>query len=135
MVKIIDASVAIKWFVSERGQDAALGILKDLLDDPSEFAVPELFYFELANVFNRLVPNPNKGQIEVLSTVLSLGMHRFSMTRELSDQIRHFQARGLSGYDAAYVALAKIVKGRWLCFDKKAHQKIKHLGLSTLLDS
>lgn len=133
MVQVIDASVAIKWFVEEDGQDEALHILAGMLDNPGHFAVPELFYFELVHILYRLVPSLNKGQNEVLGQVLTLGIHRFSMTPDLNTQIRHFQGMGLSGYDAAYVGLAKMLKGVWLTFDREAHLKVARFKVSRLL--
>ena len=39
----------------------------------------------------------------------------------------------LSGYDAAYVALAHLLKGLWITCDRKAHARVAGLGLSELL--
>jgi predicted nucleic acid-binding protein len=132
-VRIIDASIAIKWFVVEPGRDRALQILKDVLDDPTQFAVPELFYFEINHIFHRLILEPNPDQIDLLYHVVKLPLMRFVMDKELCEQTGVFQGLGLSGYDAAYIALAKILNGFWLTFDQKAHQQIKHLNLSKLL--
>lgn len=134
MVRIIDTSVAIKWFVLEQKRETALSVLEDLFKNPSRFAVPEVFFFELSHVFNRLIPHPSKEQLELLKSFLHIGLNRFSMTSELQESIRWIQGLGLSGYDAAYVAIAKIIKGQWITFDAKAHQKIRHLGLSLLLE-
>ena len=60
-------------------------------------------------------------------------MNRFSMSTEMCSGIGYFQSLGLSGYDAAYVTLAKEVKGIWLTFDGKAHKKIASLKLSRCL--
>ncbi|MBI2339413.1 MAG: type II toxin-antitoxin system VapC family toxin [Deltaproteobacteria bacterium] len=133
MVPIIDASVAIKWFVEEKGRESALEILQNILESPQTHAVPELFYFELANAFNRLVPVPNEGQLKLMDQVLVLALRRFSMTGELFDLTRKYQRMGLSGYDASYVALAKMLKGIWLTFDETAHRKIAPLKISRLL--
>jgi predicted nucleic acid-binding protein len=133
MVRIIDASVAIKWFVDEAGRERALEVLKDVLHNPRSFAVPELFFFELAHVFYRLHPNPSQVQVQLLSDVTVLGVHRFAMTPELLKETRYYQKAGLSGYDAAYVALAKLLKGKWLTFDAIAHKKVARTKLSELL--
>lgn len=133
MVQIVDASVAIKWFVKESGTELALEILEKIINNPKNFAVPELFYFELAHVFRRVIPTPSEKQLELLTETLNLGVYRFSMTTELLKELGTFQDLGLSGYDAAYVGLAKITKGRWLTFDRKAHALIEHLHLSELL--
>ena len=133
MVQIVDASVAIKWFVEEKGRDVALKVLQRLLENPKAFAVPEIFYFELVHVFHRLVPHPASDQLDLLATLITLGIHRFSMTPEFLSEIRSIQKLGLSGYDGAYVALAKLLQGRWLTFDEQAHRCIAHLQLSEVL--
>jgi len=133
MVRIIDASVAIKWFVDEHDREKAIQILEEIINNPTNFAVPELFYFELAHIFNRLIINPSDIQLELLSQIAILGFHRFSATPALLIEIRRFQKLGLSGYDAAYVGLARMTKGKWITFDRQAHEKIAHLKLSEVL--
>lgn len=133
MVRVIDSSVALKWFLDEPGRDRALAVLAEVLRDPEGFAVPELFFFELAHVFNRLIPEPTKNQLELLDQLTLIGIPRFSMTAELLREVRRFQRMGLSGYDGAYVGLAKMLKGRWITFDQKAHAQISSLGLSGTL--
>ncbi len=133
MVRVIDASVALKWFLLEEGRDRALALLEEVLKDPPGFAVPELFYFELAHVFNRAVPEPGPMQSELLQQVMVLGIQRFAMTPDLLQEVSSLQRLGLSGYDAAYVALAKLVEGQWVTFDRRAHEQIAHLGLSQIL--
>lgn len=134
MVRIIDTSVAIKWFVHEKGRDNALVLLNDLLEAPESFAVPELFYFELSHVFNRLIPNPRDTQLELFDQIINIGINRFSFTPELFKYLQKYQNMGLSGYDASYVALAYMLKGIWITFDKKAHSKIASHRLSQVLE-
>jgi predicted nucleic acid-binding protein len=133
MVTILDASVAIKWFVRESGHEAALAVLANLFAGPKRFAVPELFFFELVHVFNRLIPDPPPDQWNILHAVLDCGLPRFAMTPTLATEVRKLQTAGLSGYDAAYVALARELRGTWLTCDEKAHQKIKAMGISRIL--
>ncbi|HXK60957.1 MAG TPA: hypothetical protein PLP42_13795 [Acidobacteriota bacterium] len=78
MVRIIDASIGIKWFVEEKGRETALGLLANVLAKPSNFAVRELFFFELIHVFHRVLPNANDTQLALLEKVLILGIPRFS---------------------------------------------------------
>ena len=133
MVRVIDASVAIKWFVDEDRRETALGILDEAIDDPRAFAVPELFFFELGHVFHRLIRRPTAEQVGLLETVIDLGIVRFNMTRELLRGIGRFQRIGLSGYDSAYVALAEQLEGQWITFDGQAHKLLRKTGLSQLL--
>lgn len=133
MVQVIDTSVAVKWFVEEPGRPAALEVLDQLFGRPQEFVVPELFYFELVHIFNMAFPEPSFTDLSLLDTLFKMGIVRLSMTEELSQGIRHFQKMGLSGYDAAYVAVARMVKGTWVTFDRKAHKRVASLKLSRLL--
>lgn len=133
MVEIIDASVAIKWFIEEDGRETALDILSQVLSKPQAFGVPELFYFELAHVLNRVLGKLSPSQKHLYESTLHLGINRFPMNPELYRTICEFQTIGLSGYDAAYVAVAKSVSGIWLTFDAKAHKLIQEHGLSRCL--
>ncbi len=133
MADVIDASVAIKWFIEEPGRDNALVVLKKFVHNPNFYAVPELFFFELTNIFNRLISKPTSVQIELLEYVLLSGVHRFAMTPELSRLQRKYQHLGLSGYDASYVAVAELLHGKWITFDEKASKKIKNTKLIELL--
>lgn len=134
MVRVVDTSVAVKWFVEEAGRESAVKIFETMVATPGEFAVPELFYFELVHVFNSVVPHPNDGQLRVMENVLGLGIHRFPMSPSFFAKVQKFQRMGLSGYDAAYVSLAEMTGGKWLTFDRKAHQKIARLHLSEILE-
>lgn len=133
MVKVIDTSVAVKWLVEEEGRAPALAIFEEVLSAPGNFAVPELFYFELAHVFNSAVFHPTVEEEKILEYIWTCGIQRFSMTPELAAYIRSFQKMGLSGYDAAFVAVARMVKGTWVTFDRKAHKRVASLKLSRLL--
>ncbi len=133
MVKIIDASIGIEWFLNSPRQQKVLDVMEEVLKSPRSFAVPELFFFELTHVFHRVIPTPTKKQLGLFEGVMKFGLQRFSMSSELFREVRKFQARGLSGYDSAYVALAKLLHGKWITLDQKAHSKIEDLKLSEVL--
>jgi hypothetical protein len=52
------------------------------------------------------------------------------MTPPLLDEMRGLQRLVLSGHDAAYVELAKLLDGQWVTFDRRAQVRIAHLGFS-----
>jgi predicted nucleic acid-binding protein len=132
MVEVVDASVAIKWFVDESGRQQALEVLHHVLSKPDKFFVPELFYFELAHVLRKVVTIGPREQ-HLFEKLLALPLGRMPMNQNIFLAAQKFQDLGLSGYDAAYVAVAQIVGGCWLTFDEKAHAKVAHLGLSKCL--
>jgi predicted nucleic acid-binding protein len=67
--------------------------------------------------------------------LLSNGILRQPFTESLAAQAEFFLAKGLTGYDACYAALARELGGIWLTFDSKAHKKIQNQKLSHLLSA
>lgn len=134
MVKVIDASVAIKWFVREEDSESALDILNDLYTHPHHFMVPELFFFELWSVLYRLIPSANLSRTqEKFFNLCNCGVERHPFSETLAQSSIEFIQRGLSGYDATYAGLAKLMNGKWITADVKAHRKIEDFKVSVLL--
>lgn len=135
ILQIIDASVAIKWFVpGEAGREAALGILDRVRDVPAEFAVPELFFNEMLAVLTRLAGRDGAAVRSYLDALQDLGFERIGNGRELLGCAADLACSyGLTGYDALYAATAKLTAGCWLTADERAHRKIRHLRLSKLV--
>lgn len=133
MIWVIDASVALRWFLAQEEHPHADAVLQKVIDKPDFFIVPELFCFEIFSVLCRLHPSPIETYIEGVLPIIQSGIIRQPMTKDLAVNAGLFTKKGLTGYDAAYAALAKEVKGIWLTFDQKAHNRIKDEGLSHLL--
>jgi len=131
MVQILDASVVLKWFFEEEGSELAMRYLEQVLNQPRNFAIPELLFYELQNILFRI--KLNSEQKKLFESALRLGWKRFPCTAELSRLTAEYQALGLSGYDASYCALAKFLNGVWITADQKAFQKVRHTRLAKLL--
>ena len=125
MIWVIDASVAVRWFIEEEAHLNADEILSRLIDRPDTFAVPELFAFEVYAVLQRLHPAGLKAYREGVVPLLRSGLFRQPMTESLAVSADRFVRKGLTGYDASYAALAKDMKGFWLTYDEKAHRLIE----------
>jgi predicted nucleic acid-binding protein len=134
MIWVIDASVAIKWFILEEAHPAAEEVLTALIARPRSFAVPELFAFEVFSVLYRLHPQPRLVFEEGLLPLLQGGLLRMPMTKNLATLAQRFIQLGLTGYDACYAALARDLSGLWLTYDQKAHQAIKKEKVSWSLE-
>ena len=134
MIWVIDASVAIRWFIEEESNPLADQILGKLIDQPESFAVPELFCFEVYSVLLRIHPSGMNVFKEGLIPILQGGLFRQPMTEKLSRMAYRYVQLGLTGYDACYAALAKDLKGVWLTFDQKAHQAIERENVSWFLE-
>jgi predicted nucleic acid-binding protein len=133
MIWIVDASVALRWFIEEEAHGHADDVLNRMVDEPRRIAVPELFSFEVFAVLHR--PHPDAVQVftKAVSPLLQGGIFRQPMTEDLALKASRFVRLGLMEYDACYVALAKDMKGLWLTFDHKAHRLIEKEKISCLL--
>lgn len=130
MIWIVDASVAVRWFVEEETHPIAEAVLERIVDAPGRFAVPELFAFEVYAVLQRVHPDGLAVFRKGILPLLQGGVFRHPMTEELAAAADRFVRLGLTGYDACYAALAEDMKGLWLTFDRKAHRLIEDQGVS-----
>jgi len=122
MIWIVDASVAVRWFLKNESHPNADAILRGLIDHPESFAVPELFSFEVYAVLCRTHPSGHDVFVKGMMPILNSGIYRQPMTEKLAQQATRFVKKGLTGHDACYAALAYEMKGSWLTFDEKAHR-------------
>jgi predicted nucleic acid-binding protein len=132
---VLDASVALKWFVPDEPLAAeAQEVLTAIEQDPRPYAVPELFQNEVLAVLCRL-PDATAARVqEALSLLEGLGLARIGNGHDLLQRAAEL-ARGwnLSGYDAVYVALAELVQGQWLTADRRAARKVRRPALVRVL--
>ncbi|MCP4630694.1 MAG: type II toxin-antitoxin system VapC family toxin [bacterium] len=56
MIWIIDASVAVRWLIEDENHPHADSVLENAVENPQNFAVPELFAFEVYSVLQRMHP-------------------------------------------------------------------------------
>ncbi|MDO9514740.1 MAG: type II toxin-antitoxin system VapC family toxin [Syntrophales bacterium] len=132
MVWVIDASVALRWFIEDEKHPNADEVLRCVVSAPELFAVPELFSFEVFSVLSRIHPSGRDAFIRGVIPILNGGILRYPMTEKLATRASGFVKKGLTGYDACYAALARETKGLWLTFDARAHacltgERVSHL--------
>lgn len=127
---VLDASVAVRWYLSEEAHAGADAILERLIREPELFAVPELLFFEVLSVLARRHPRPLDTYQEAFLPVVEGGIFRHPMTATLAAHCAPFVARGLTVYDACYAGLAVELEARWLTFDRRAHERIAGDGIS-----
>ena len=134
MIWIVDASVAIKWFVpTEEYREQVLQVLEDIQKSPQRFGVPELFFNEVLTVLCR-VGDHVQNVIMDIDRMENLGLNRVGNGHELLEEtVRSSKKYHLTGYDALYVATAKLMKGVWLTADYKAYKRITDPGLACFL--
>jgi predicted nucleic acid-binding protein len=102
---ILDTSVVLKWFAEEqRGSEAAHGLRDDYEAGRLSVTVPALLFLELLNVAGRRWTWDETALLELAD---SLGDLLFEVAEPELQLVASWVARGLTAYDAAYVALAE----------------------------
>jgi predicted nucleic acid-binding protein len=105
---VIDASVAVKWFLDEPETQAALALQADFLEGRLSIRVPSLFPFEVLNalVFSRRFRNPELAEaardIDRMDFV-TLPLVGPFMERTVATALRS----RVTIYHASYLALAE----------------------------
>lgn len=125
---VIDASVALKWFLIEDGSEAAADLLPAILGGQCIGLVPELFYHEVFAVMVRKHPDPAAWAGRGFAWLESLPLVRRPMDSVLTRIAERFCRMGLTGYDATYAALAEESGAPWLSFDQRAAAALGNPG-------
>ena len=130
MKYVVDASVALRWFIEGERHENADAVLRRVVDHPEVFAVPELFGYETLAVLFRRHPRPLMTFEEGILPLMQSGLLRYPLTASIARRAARFVGFGLTGCDAVYVALAEELGALWLTFDGKAHSLIEQERLS-----
>jgi len=134
MTYVLDASVALKWYLPGRGTERADRVLRALLQSPGQFTVPELFLYEVLAVLYRHHPRAHEIYRRHVGRIVRSGVLRYPLTPGIVERIPFFIGKGLTEYDAAYAALAQEMGGLWLTFDTKVHGLIADERISVDLN-
>lgn len=117
---VVDSSVVAKWFLTETGSERAIQLRDRFATGKLKLAVPSLLFYEVMNALR------HSGSFEKPDLVLaarSLSMYRFDIWRprgrllELSTELS--VEKGLTVYDACYVALAKRIGSKVITEDRE----------------
>jgi predicted nucleic acid-binding protein len=105
---VLDASVVIKWFRSqgERHVDPARALRNAFEAGELIVFAPPLLRLEIVNVAGRRWGWGEASLVDLAAGLDDLG---FELTEPDLVRVAHWTARGLTAYDAAYVAVAEAV--------------------------
>lgn len=121
---VLDASVALRWYLQEERSESADAVHHRIVEEPALFAVPELFGYEVFSVLHHVHPRPWETFREGILPFLQSGILRYPLTEAVAHKAARFAGLGLTGYDAMYAALAEELGACWLTFDAGAHARI-----------
>ena len=122
---VVDASVVIKWHVTEVHTDAALRLLRD---DAPALHVPDLVFPEVGNILWKKVRRGDLTEEQArgighLVAVAPLAVHPSAPLLEAALEIA--MRTGRTVYDSLYVALAVQMDGRLVTADEKLYNALK----------
>jgi len=133
-MRVLDTSVIIKWLIDEEDTPKALEFQKDHIDDKERIVVPELIFYEVANVLatkSSLLQKDTEDALiflfEIELETYSLSLSEFILSLSLSYEYK------ITIYDACYVALSQVLRCEFITADKKLFEKIKPLANVKLL--
>ena len=120
---VLDASVLLKWFVEEEGQSRALSYRQRHLEGKEVIALPELAFYEIANVF---VARTKLSALEIKGNIHQLLAYGFEVASfaELPGIVEVARRYQVTIYDAAYAALAKLLKCPFVTADGRLAKKL-----------
>lgn len=103
---VLDASVVLKWFRDEGERHRAQARSLRLSFEAGELVViaPPLLQLEIVNVAARRWGWDERALLELAAALHDLG---FELRQPALDSVARWTARGLTAYDATYVALAE----------------------------
>lgn len=116
MTVVVDASVAVKWFVPEEHTDHSLSILAANRD----VIAPDLLRLEVANT---LLKKHRRGELDQVECIEALSLvDEIVEFHDVADSAHAFGLaveHQLSAYDGAYVAVALETDGVLITADRK----------------
>jgi predicted nucleic acid-binding protein len=129
MRAVIDASVVLKWYLSDEGHgEEALDLLKRYISDDLEIVAPALLEYE---VINGLMVARKRGRIReevILSAIegfVNLGLRFVGLSGHHPRIVYYCKAFNRSAYDASYLALAEAQQVPFITADENLYNAVK----------
>ena len=132
---VIDASVAVKWFIPEADSDEAVKLRDRHIEGSLTLMAPDLLVYEVANALSYHPDLPVDEVKEDLEALLMLDLDLIQPSGEfvssIAEDARKYQ---VSVYDSSYLALAEATSSSLITADRKLYDKAKKSGLVLILD-
>ncbi len=132
---VIDARVAVKWFLSESHSDQALLIRDRFVDGEYKLIAPDLMLSELANVlWKRRELVDEATALDIVRDLLALGVALVPSEQIIIRAYRIARRHSRTVYDSMYLALAESRNCDMVTADERLYYAVeKHLPFVHLL--
>lgn len=126
---IIDASVAIKWYVrAEVDAEKAIEMLLDYENGKINLIAPSLFYYEIANAVNTAVLRKRITEYEgqdIIKDLMATDLITLAEAEFIPSAYFYARKYNISVYDASYLAIAKEHNAPIYTADRKFYNAVK----------
>lgn len=107
-------------FHDEPARAAAIAVREDLKRSPGTYVVPHLFLAEFIHVCTRKSGRDAHFVADAVDLFLDLGVRTVGLSKAGLRRATEWACKGLSGYDAIFVAVAEETGGSWITADVQA---------------
>ena len=124
-VLVVDASVAIKWYVEEEYREQALHLRRDYYDGKVALASQPLLFYEVANALRYHAALSSSDVVNSINSLLDMQLDLQTPMREVMDAAVDLAfEEGITIYDAVYLALAELLGFKVITADENLLEKL-----------
>ena len=121
---VVDASVVVKWFVSEENTPESLSLRDAFVGNQIDLFAPSLMPFEVVNALRR-ASDEEGFLLESSRSLGKYGIHLQGLSGPYFDRVvRTARRNGVSVYDASYLALAENIDCRLYTADRELLKRL-----------
>jgi predicted nucleic acid-binding protein len=133
-VFILDASVAVKWYVKEEMRDIALKLREHFVSDLIDLEAPKLILYELGNALRHYPGSTAIDCAEAVRQLRKIGIIFHELDSNLIDESANISyEENITFYDAVYVALAKILETKLVTADAELFERLGEENKSSIM--
>uniref|UniRef100_A0A7C6EFM5 Ribonuclease VapC n=1 Tax=candidate division WOR-3 bacterium TaxID=2052148 RepID=A0A7C6EFM5_UNCW3 len=131
---VLDASVILKWFIEENDSEKARAILNRYIKGDFIIVVPDFLLYEVANVLKYSGAFSEKEVTEAITSLYDLEIKIISSLPDvIKTMIKLSFQKGITSYDAIYLALAMELQVPLITADVRLSHKINDIKYVKLL--
>lgn len=126
-MNVVDCSVLGKLLLAEPKRNEVRAWFEEAQAGHWELTAPDIVFYELGNVLARALPHADPAE---LGAALEQALARLQMRRPAPAAVSAIVRRGLTFYDAAYVAVAQETGATLVTLDDKMAKVARKAGIS-----
>ncbi len=127
---VVDASIIVKWFVEEENSEEARLLRDSYIDGLKELIAPSILPYEVLNAL-KYSGSFGEEELKEVSQILSdYQMTLYNIDGEYAKKtVEYAMRKGITIYDASYVALADQLNTKLYTADERLIKKINDSSL------